>query len=500
MTEIPINAVNSSEPQLARDVGLREATALNVIDMIGVGPFITIPLIISAMHGPQAMLGWIVGALLAMCDGLVWAELGASMPKAGGSYEYLKQSYGAQKLGRMMSFLFVWQLLFSAPLSIASGCVGLARYAVYVWPSLEHVLSNRTFSLFGVLPFQLLITYGTFVAMSVCLLALFLLYRRIAVVGSMARYLSAGVLGAIVLVTAAGLTHFKASLAFSFPPNAFSALSDGKGLLDFLTGLGAAMLVATYDYWGYYNVGFIGGEIRQPERNIPRAIIYSILLVSTVYIVMNISILGVVPWQELDASAASETRFYVASLVLQRTFGPWVATFGTFLIMWTAFASVFSLMLGYSRVPYAAAVDGNYFCPYARLHPRHKFPYVSLLTLGGVATLFCVLKLADLIAALVVIRIMVQFLSQIVGLFLLRARNPEFPRPFRMWLYPVPAIMAGMGFLYVLFMRPGFIREIRFALVIIALGIVIFLLRSWRRREWPFSPSPAHQIADARVQ
>ena len=276
--------------------------------------------------------------------------------------------------------------------------------------------STARFRVFGVFPFQLLITFGTFVAMAVCLLALFLLYRRIAVVGSMARYLSAGVLGAILLVTFAGLTHFKASLAFNFPPNAFSALSDGKGLMDFLTGLGAAMLVATYDYWGYYNVGFIGGEIRQPERNIPRAIIYSILLVGTVYIVMNISILGVVPWQELDAAAASETRFYVASLVLQRTFGHWVATFGTFLIMWTAFASVFSLMLGYSRVPYAAALDGNYFRPYARLHPRHKFPYVSLLTLGGVATLFCVLKLADLIAALVVIRIMVQFLSQIVGL------------------------------------------------------------------------------------
>ena len=295
MTEIPITTGNASEPQLVRDVGLREATALNVIDMIGVGPFITIPLIISAMHGPQAMLGWIVGALLAMCDGLVWAELGASMPKAGGSYEYLKQSYGAQKLGRMMSFLFVWQLLFSAPLSIASGCVGLARYAVYVWPSLGHVLINRTFSLFGVFPFQLLITFGTFVAMAVCLLALFLLYRRIAVVGSMARYLSAGVLGAILLVTFAGLTHFKASLAFNFPPNAFAGLTHGSGLYDFLTGLGAAMLVATYDYWGYYNVGFIGGEIRQPERNIPRAIIYSILLVGTVYIVMNISILGVVP-------------------------------------------------------------------------------------------------------------------------------------------------------------------------------------------------------------
>src|SRR5260370_36895969 len=122
-----------NQPQLAREVGLREATALNMIDMIGVGPFITLPLIIHAMGGPQAMLGWILGALLAMCDGLVWAELAASFPRAGGSYQYLKESFGAQKLGRMMSFLFVWQLLFSAPLSIASGCLGIARYAAYLW-------------------------------------------------------------------------------------------------------------------------------------------------------------------------------------------------------------------------------------------------------------------------------------------------------------------------------------------------------------------------------
>src|SRR5229473_4963735 len=177
----------NSEPRLERAIGLREATALNMIDMIGVGPFITIPLIVHAMGGPQAMLGWVLGAFFAICDGLVWAELGAAMPQAGGSYQYLKESFGAASLGRMMSFLFVWQLLFSAPLSIASGCVGLARYAVYVWPSLGHVLINRTFSVFGVFPFQLLITLGTFVAMFVCLLALFLLYRRIAVVENMAR-------------------------------------------------------------------------------------------------------------------------------------------------------------------------------------------------------------------------------------------------------------------------------------------------------------------------
>src|SRR6185312_15486319 len=370
-----------SPPRLVRGIGLREATALNVIDMIGVGPFITIPLIVQAMHGPQAMLGWILGALLAMCDGLVWAELGASMPQAGGSYEYLKQSYGAQKLGRLMSFLFVWQLLFSAPLSIASGCVGLARYAVYVWPALGHTLADKSFllslpgfSFLGQFEFRVLITNATFVAIAVCLFALFLLYRRIAVVGQLARYLSAGVIGAILLVTIAGLTHFNTHRAFSFPAQAFHG-----GSMAFLIGLGAAMLIATYDYWGYYNVCFLGGEIKQPERNIPRAVIYSIVLVGILYLVMNISVLGVVPWQELDLAAASETRFYVASIVLQRTFGNWVATFGTFLIMWTAFASVFSLMLGYSRVPYAAAADGNYFRKFASLHRKHSFPHVSLL-------------------------------------------------------------------------------------------------------------------------
>ena len=118
-----------------------------MIDMIGVGPFITIPLIITAMGGPQAMLGWVLGALLAICDGLVWAELGAAMPGSGGSYRYLKEIYGPQKLGRLISFLFIWQLSFSAPLSIASGAIGLSQYAAFFWPGLERVWSTRTGSL-----------------------------------------------------------------------------------------------------------------------------------------------------------------------------------------------------------------------------------------------------------------------------------------------------------------------------------------------------------------
>jgi basic amino acid/polyamine antiporter, APA family len=468
--------------------------------MIGVGPFVTIPFIIQAMHGPQAMIGWILGAFLAMCDGLVWAELGASMPQAGGSYQYLKESYGAQRLGQLMSFLFVWQLIFSAPLSIASGCLGIARYAAYVWPALGHVLLDQNFS-FGVpgmaflgrLEFRLLITNGTFVAMLSCVAAIALLYRRIAIIGKMARYLSAGVIGAILLVIVAGLSHFSAARAFSFPPGAFSSSHD------FMLGLGAAMLIATYDYWGYYNVCFLGGEIRQPERNIPRAIIYSIVMVAALYIVMNISILGVMPWQELEHAAASESRFFVAATVLERTFGSWAGTFGSFLIIWTAFASVFSLMLGYSRVPYAAAQDNNFFPIYGRLHRKHQFPHISLLTLGGVAILACLFSLAQVIAALVVIRIMVQFLMQVIGLLLLRARHPEFPRPFRMYFYPIPALLALAGFIYILFVRPS-IKEVRFGLVIAAVGMLLFLARSWRRREWPFSGAPAHKTVGEAVQ
>jgi basic amino acid/polyamine antiporter, APA family len=493
MTEIPQPPL----PGLARDVGLREATALNIIDMIGVGPFVTIPLIIHAMHGPQAMLGWVLGALLAMCDGLVWAELGASMPQAGGSYQYLKESYGAKKLGRLMSFLFVWQLIFSAPLSIASGCLGIARYAEYVWPALSHVFVDHTLSLklgfLGAVDFRVFITNGTFVAMGSCLLALWLLYRRVSVIGQMARYLSVGVLGAILLVIVAGLSHFNSARAFSFPAGAFD-FSSG-----FITGLGAAMLLATYDYWGYYNVCFLGAEIRQPERNIPRAILLSIVVVGVLYLVMNVSILGVLPWQELDQIGASESRYYIASTLLQRTFGSWWGMFGTFLIMWTAFASVFSLMLGYSRVPYAAAQDGNFFRVYAKVHPKHRFPHRSLLTLGAVTTLFCMLRLQDLIAALVVIRIMVQFLMQVLGLLLLRARRPDFPRPFRMYFYPVPALLAALGFIYILYARPN-LREIRFGAVIALVGIVLFLARSWRRGEWPFSRQPAHDTVGEAVQ
>lgn len=489
-------AVEPSHPepdaQLIRGVGLAGATMLNMIDMIGVGPFITIPLIIAAMTGPQAMLGWIFGALLVVCDGLVWAELGAAMPGSGGSYRYLGEIYGRGRLGRLMSFLFIWQLTFSAPLSIASGCIGFAMYAVYAFPGLDRAITAADLRfplpLVGDLNVSVQVTLSSFVAVGVCLLAVFLLYRKITIIERLSRFLWVGVMLTILWIIVSGVRHFNPALAFDFPPDAFTLRPE------FFTGLGAALLIAVYDYWGYYNICFLGGEVRDPGRTIPRAVLISIILVAVIYIVMNISILGVIPWREFGATATSDARRYVIASFMERLYGHWAGLLATALIMWTAFASVFSLLLGYSRVPYAAAADGNYFRIFSRVHPQHRFPYVSLLVMGGIAAAFCFLRLADVIAALVVIRILVQFLAQIGGVMILRRRRPEMPRPFKMWLYPVPALVALGGFLYVLLMRPNFQKEVRYAAVLIVLGLVVYFVRARARREWPFGAVPAGVI------
>ncbi|HEX8817925.1 MAG TPA: APC family permease [Terriglobales bacterium] len=476
-----------SQPQLIRGIGVGSATALNVIEMIGVGPFITFPLIIGAMGGPQAMLGFLLGAGFAICDGLVWAELAAAIPGSGGSYRYLREIYGPDTWGRLVSFLFIWQLSFSAPLSIASGAIGLATYASFFWPTLQQQYSahawNIPFPLVGSLDIHWSLSAGTFVAVGMVVLAVILLYRKITSITWMSKLLFAGVLVTMGSIFVAGLSHFHASLAFSFPPNAFHLSKS------FFLGLGSAMLLATYDYWGYYNVCFLGDEVKEPAKTIPRALLLSILIVASLYLLMNLSILGVIPWQQIVNSAQANSGLYIVSTLMSTVYGAWAAKIATILVMWTAFASLFSVMLAYSRVPYAAALDGYYFRAFARLHPEGRFPYVSLLALAAVAAVFCFLSLADIIAALVVIRITLQFLLQAVGVIILRIRRPDLPRPFRMWLYPLPAILATIGFIFILVSRTNSLAQIRYALAILISGVALYLIRSWRGRQWPFAQS-----------
>ncbi len=470
--------VPADQPRrLARGMSLRSAVAVNMIDMIGVGPFITLPLIIAAMGGPQAMLGWVLGAMFAMCDGLIWAEFGAAFPGPGGSYRYLSEAFGSRRWGKLFSFLFVWQLSFSAPLSIASGCIGLAMYATFFFPGLDHawLAGGEQINLpwLGALNVGFSLSGVTLVAVATCLVALWMAYRKVSQAGTVSQYLWVVVIGTVTWVIFASLSHFDPHMAFEFQENAFTPSKK------FFLGLGSAMLIATYDYWGYYNVGFLGGEIKQPERNIPRAIVISIGLVSVLYIVMNVGVIGVLPWQSLSSGTAHNS---IISVMMEQIYGRWAGSLVTVLIMVVAFASVFSLLLGYSRVPYAAAIDGNYFKSFGKLHPRGNFPYVSMLWLGGVAALCCFFSLIEVIAALVVIRISLQFLLQAIGLIVLRVRRPDLPRPFKMWGYPVPAVLAIIGFVYVVIARTGSLVQLRYAAALLASGLILFLLRWWIHR------------------
>lgn len=343
---------------------------------------------------------------------------------------------------------------------------------------------QKSFFVLGSERTGLQVTGATFVAMGTVALAVLLLYRRITIIGRLAKFLWVGVLLTVAWVIFAGVTNFDSTRAFDFPADALTPS------LAFFQGLGAAMLIAVYDYWGYYNVCFFGGEVKDPGYVIPRAIIYSILAVAAIYIVMNTSILGVLPWRELVEVTRPEnaaTQRHLISILMERLYGNWAGVLASALIMWTAFASVFSLLLGYSRVPYAAALDGNYFKKFASVHPVHRFPKVSLLVMGAVAAACCLFRLLDVITALVVIRITVQFLAQIVGVVVLRFRRPDLPRPFRMWLYPLPAVVAFIGFVYVLIMRKKSIEQIWLALGLVAIGSLIYIVRAWRRGLWPFA-------------
>jgi amino acid transporter len=451
-------------PALFRRFGLLQATALNMSNMIGIGPFITIPLLMSALGGPQALLGWLVALVIVMADGLVWSELGAAMPGSGGSYLYLREGFGRERWGRLVAFLFIWQFILSGPLEIASGYIGFARYLRYVWPDLS--------------------PGGTVaVAMAVGVVNIALLYRRIESIGTLTVSLWAGTILTTVAVIVTGALHFDPKVAFDLPEGAFSFS------LGFLLGLGAASRVGIYDYLGYYNVAYIGDEVKDPGRVIPRSILISVLAVAVIYLGINLSIIGVVPWREFVPAADHSHSDFIVSTFMERVYGTRVASLFTALVLWTAMGSVFALLLGYSRIPYAAARDGTFFAAFARVHPTHHFPHVSLLLVGGIAIAASTLSLGMVIDALITTRILVQFIGQIVALSLLRRHAPDMPRPFRVWWYPLPNLLALFGWIF-LFSTSG-LEVIAFGLGTLLLGVGAFFLWAWHTCRWPFAEEHA---------
>lgn len=433
-------------PKLERGLSLTQATAINMIDMVGIGPFVTLSMIIGMMQGPASIFAWLLGALLAYMDGLVWSEMGAKWPQAGGSYVFLQKLFG-DKWGRLMAFLFIWQTTIQAPLVIASGAIGFAKYASFLVP-LGYVEKKM-------------------VSGGLVILLVALLYRNIKSIGKISVVLWIITGGTILWLIGSGIGHFNARQAFDWRFDGFTSSS----LL--FAALGRSSLSAVYSYLGYYNVCHLGAEIKDPGRNIPRSMLLSITGIAILYLGMQTVVVGVLPWKE---AAASE---FVASIYFERIYNDHlVGQIATALILIIAMASLFSAILGYSRIPYAAAQNGDFFSVFGKVHRRYKFPHVSLLAIGGAGFLFSLLfRLGEVITTILMMRILIQFVSQAVGVIAWHYRQPHEERPFRMPLFPVPAVLSIAIWLFIFFNNEA--KYQLFALGVIVSGTAAYYLRKW---------------------
>lgn len=436
-----------------RSLGLIQATAINMTDMVGIGPFITLPMVISMMNGPYFLYAWLAGAALSMVDAMVWSELGAAFPRAGGSYNFLKETYGKERVGKLMSFLFVWQTMIQAPLVIASAAIGFAYYFSYLVP--------------------LTPLWSKAISGSVVILIIALLYRKIEDVGKISVVLWGAVILTLLWIIGGGIAHGN----FLQP---IAAINDGLTVnYAFITAIGFASVKSVYSYLGYYNVCHLGGEIVNPQKNIPRSMFISIIGIALLYLMMNISVVSVIPW-----SVAKDSPF-VISAFMQELAGPAAAQVITCLVLVVAFASVFSATLGYSRIPYAAAVDGSFFKVFASLHPKGNFPYISLLFIGSIAFVFSLLfRLGDVINAILAMRILVQFIAQAIGLILLKRLRSSTEFPYKMPFFPYPVYLAILMWFGIL-VSTGWVMVLG-GLTTTALGAAVYFIKAKLNKEWPF--------------
>jgi APA family basic amino acid/polyamine antiporter len=468
-------------PELQRHFGLLHATALNVSMIVGAGVFVTIPFMLDKLPGPYALLGWLACGLLILLDGMVWSELGATLPGSGGSYLYLLECYGRQRWGRLMAFLFVWQFLISGPLEVASALIASATFLAGASPELAAFDAAWTTKVPLVPGTDLAMTLGPVrVALFVLgVLLLMLLYRRITVLGKLTVTIGFGVLVVIAWIVVEGLLHADLETVFDFSG------SSARWPDHFAGRLGDTMLLALYAYLGYYSICYLGDEVRDPGRTIPRSILLSAALVLVLFVALHVALLGVVPWETVPTEADQLERYSLPAEFMRRLHGGWAVALVTALLLWSCAGSFFAGLLGYSRIPYGAARYGHFFAVLGRVHPLHRIPHISLLLVGGLTLFWSFFDLQSVITALIVTRILEQFVGQVIGVMLLRRFQPDRPRPYKIWLYPLPCLLALAGWVYV-YCSAGLLYIV-LGLATLLAGMTVFLFWSWRAGRWPFA-------------
>jgi len=425
-----------------RKINLLQATTINMIDMVGIGPFVVMPFVVSQFNSGLFLWAWIFGAVTALVDAMIWSELGAAYPLAGGTYNFHRIAFG-EKYGKLMSFLFVWQTAIQAPLVVASGAIGFAQYLTYI--------------------VELSFIEQKIVSGSLVILVFILLYRKIEAIGKISVAMGIVVVLTIIWIIISGLSNFHNPVKL-LPEGSESFFS-----LAFWAAVGHASVKTVYSFLGYYNVCHLGSEIKRPEGNIPRSIFISITGITLLYLLMNISVMGVVPWQ----SVKPDDKYLVSSF-MEQLHGPQAGIIVTVLILCIALSSLFAVVLGYSRVPYAAAVDGNFFKIFSKLHPTKNFPYISLIFLCALGFIFSLfMKLSEVISSILAMRIIVQFIGQGVGVSLLRKRFGSKNLPFKMWLFPLPVIVSICIWVFLLFSTGWFAL---WGSLIAAAGVVVYFM------------------------
>ena len=456
-------------PALQRRLTLFQGTVLNMIDMVGIGPFVTLPIVIG-LTGGMYLYAWIAGAFLSLVDAMIWSELGAAYPLAGGSYNFLKEAYGKDGPGRMVSFLYVWQTVIQAPLVAASAAIGFSQYLGY----LVHLEAWEQKAVSGL----------------VIIVITILLYRKTGSIGKIGVLLWSGVLLTLGWIIFGGVAHGN----FLQPLKQINNEFDWNKIGSFI--FGQACIKTVYSYLGYYNVCHLGGEIINPGKNIPRSMFISVIGIAILYLAMNVSVSSVISWQEIKIWQDTNQNNFVVSTFIERLYGSGAAKIATVMILWVAMASLFAVMLGYSRVPYAAAADGAFFKIFARLHPTKNFPYVSLLILAGLAFIFSLLfKMKHVIDGILAMRILVQFVGQAIGVILLRKKRGTAHLPYKMPLYPLPVILAVLMWLFI-FYATG-LTIITSFLVVFGSGILVYFIHAKFTGKWPYKITYAENTETA---
>jgi amino acid transporter len=427
--------------------------------MCGIGPFVTIPALVATIGGPEAMFGWIIGAIVALADGLIWAELGAAMPGAGGTYIYLREAF-QYRTGRLMPFLFVWSAVLFIPLIMSTGVIGLVQYLGYLIPGVTDANGNTAL--------------GKIIGVGITLLIIVALFRKIGQIGNLTTGLFVVMLVAVLSTIVAAFSHFNGAQAFAFTPGAFGIHGT------FWAGLGAGLIIAIYDYLGYNTTAYLGAEIRDPGRNIPRSIVFSILGIMSLYFLLQIGVLGSVPLEELKSATS------VASTVLEQAWGSGTARVITVLIVVAAIGSVFAGLLGGSRVPFEAARDKVFLPVFGRLHPKLNLPTAGVLAMGAITIIGSLFTLTTIINMAIATLVLIQSLAQVAAIIVLRRRQPNLVRPYRQWLYPLPTLVAFVGWGYIYWAESWLLTGLSLGWIL--LGAIAFLIYAKAENTWPFGP------------